>query len=125
MNDENKVINIDEYVAAYSEEIEERMAKIRRTIHETIDNLEEKISWAMPTFKYKGKNLIHFAGHKNHIGIYPGDEAIDYYKDDLKDYSYTKGAIQFPNTKEIDFELIKKLALFNKEKIDKISPKKK
>ena len=39
------------------------MNKIRKTIHETVSNLEETISWSMPTFKYK-KNLIHFAGHK-------------------------------------------------------------
>jgi len=110
---------IDAYIALYPSNIQGRMNKIRKTIHETVSNLEETISWSMPTFKYKKKNLIHFAGHKNHIGIYPGSDAISHFSEELKNHSHLKGAFQIPNDKEVDYELIRKIALFNKEQIDK------
>ena len=49
----------------------------------------------MPTY-WKGQNLIHFAAHKNHLGIYPGAEAIKHFAPRLTNYKTSKGAIQFP-----------------------------
>ena len=65
----------------------------------------EKISWNMPTFWQK-ENLIHFAANKKHIGIYPGGEAVGAYAERLTGYKTSKGAIQFPLNKAIDYELI-------------------
>ena len=63
----------------------------------------------MPTF-WKGCNIIHFAAAKNHIGIYPGAEAIVAFADRLKDYKTSKGAIQLPGGKELPLELIAEIA---------------
>jgi len=49
----------------------------------------------MPTY-WDGKNIIQFAAHKRHIGIYPGAEAMAHFKPRLYRYKTTKGAIQFP-----------------------------
>jgi uncharacterized protein YdhG (YjbR/CyaY superfamily) len=49
----------------------------------------------MPTY-WRGRNLIHFAAHKNHLGIYPGAEAIEHFAPRLTKYKTSKGAIQFP-----------------------------
>lgn len=59
---------IDEYIAAREESLRPRLELLRAIILEAIPNVEEIISWSMPTF-WKGKNLIHFASFKRHIGI--------------------------------------------------------
>ena len=59
---------IDEYIAAREESLRPRLELLRAIIREVIPNVEERISWSMPTF-WKGKNLIHFASFKRHIGI--------------------------------------------------------
>ena len=59
---------IDEYIAAREESLRPRLELLRAIIREAIPNVEERISWSMPTF-WKGKNLIHFASFKRHIGI--------------------------------------------------------
>jgi len=59
----------------------------------------------MPTF-WQGENLVHFAAFKNHIGIYPGGEAVGVFSERLSGYKTSKGAIQFPLNKPIDHELI-------------------
>lgn len=63
----------------------------------------------MPTF-WKKQNIIHFAAFKNHIGIYPGAEAVVHFADRLTDYKNSKGAIQFPLQKPLPLDLIAEIA---------------
>ncbi len=99
------ISNIDEYIAAQDPKIQPILMKVRNTIRAAAPDATEKISWRMPTF-YMGENLIHFAAFKNHLGIYPGDLSLAPFRDRLKDYHTTKGAIQFPYDQPIDYDLI-------------------
>lgn len=85
------------------------MEDVYKVISDAMPNAEERISWGMPTF-WKGRNIIHFAAAKKHIGLYPGPEAIEFFADRLQDYKTSKGAIQFPNNKELPLDLIKDLS---------------
>lgn len=44
----------------------------------------------MPTF-WGGKNVIQFAASKRHIGLYPGPEAVEAFRDKLAGYETSKG----------------------------------
>ena len=59
--------NIDEYIAAQDEKIQPRLNEIRSVLRAALPDAEERISWSMPTY-WKGKNIIHFAAFKKHIG---------------------------------------------------------
>ena len=100
---------IDEYIRKQDPAVRERLNIIRQTIRAAIPDVEERISWQMPTF-WKGRNIIHFAAFKNHIGIYPGGEATCEFAEKLTDYKTSKGAIQLPNNKELPLELIAEIA---------------
>jgi uncharacterized protein YdhG (YjbR/CyaY superfamily) len=65
----------------------------------------------MPTF-WQGENIVHFAAMKNHLGIYPGESGVEHFKDRLTEYVTTKGAIQFPYTKPIPYDLIAEIVKF-------------
>lgn len=100
---------IDAYIVSQPEEIQPYLRAVRKAIKEAIPEAEEKISWSMPTF-WKKHNLIQFAGFKNHIGLYPGPEAVEQFAEQLKDYKTSKGTIQFPYKKPIPLELIAGIA---------------
>lgn len=102
---------IDEYIEAQSEEVRAILTKVRETIRKEAPDAIEKISWQMPTY-WQGENLIHFAAFKKHIGIYPGDLTLTPFADRLEGYRHTKGAIQFPLDKPIDYELIAEIARY-------------
>ena len=102
---------IDEYIAAQDEAVQPRLNAIRETIHAAIPNAAEKISYKMPTY-WKGRNIIHFAAFKSHIGLYPGGEAPVVFADKLKDYKTSKGTIQFPLDKELPLDLIDEIAVW-------------
>ena len=106
---------IDEYIEAQPPAIQERLCAVRNAIATAIPEAEERISYRMPTF-WKGRNIIHFAAFKNHIGIYPGGEATTVFAEKLKDYKTSKGTIQLPNNKELPLELIKEIAQWSYER---------
>jgi uncharacterized protein YdhG (YjbR/CyaY superfamily) len=102
---------IDEYIALFPADIQKILTEIRATIRRSALDAVEKISWQMPTFHQK-ENLIHFAAAKNHIGIYPGAEAMEVFASELSDYKTSKGAIQLPLSKPIPYELIARIVRF-------------
>ncbi|MCI9143468.1 MAG: hypothetical protein HFH87_12780, partial [Lachnospiraceae bacterium] len=75
---------VDEYIAGQPEEVRGYLKEIRKAIGTALPEAEERISWSMPTF-WKGHNIIQFAGFKNHVGLYPGPEAVREFSERLKD----------------------------------------
>ncbi len=102
---------IDEYIKDQPEEVRPVLEKIRATIKKEAPEATEKISWRMPTF-WQGENIVHFAAFKKHIGIYPGELDLLPFKERLLGYHTSKGAIQFPLDKPIDYELISQITRF-------------
>lgn len=108
---------IDEYLKQYNDEVKTILENIRNIIHELVPNIKEKISYGIPTF-YLKKNIIHFAAYKNHIGIYPGADAIEHFKNELKEYETSKGTIRFTLKAPIPYNLIKEIIIYNISNID-------
>ncbi|MDP4087221.1 MAG: DUF1801 domain-containing protein, partial [Bacillota bacterium] len=100
--------SIDEYILQFSPEIQEKLKTIRKVIKESAPEAQEKISYQMPAFVLHG-NLVYFAAFKNHIGFFPTSSGIAAFKEELSEYKGAKGSVQFPNTKPIPYELIRKI----------------
>jgi len=104
---------VDEYIAGFPLHVREMMATMRDAVHEAVPGVKEKISWAMPTFYIK-KILVQFAGFKNHIGFFPGPDAIEHFARELSGFKTSKGGIHFPYTEPIPIELVKKIARYRR-----------
>ncbi len=116
---------IDEYIAGFPKDVQEKLQQVRRTIREAAPDAQEKISYKMPTFTLKG-NLVYFAAFKNHIGFYPIPSGIEEFKEELSAYEQGKGSVQFPLDKPIPFDLISRIVKFRvKENLAKAEAKKK
>jgi uncharacterized protein YdhG (YjbR/CyaY superfamily) len=103
--------NIDEYIAAFSPEIQAILEKIRLTIGTAAPDAEEAISYRMPTFKRKGV-LVHFAAFKNHIGLYPPVHGDAILEKALLPYAGEKGNLRFPLDQPIPYDLIARIVKF-------------
>lgn len=100
---------IDEYIAAQPESVREPLQQVRAAIRSVLPDAEERISWRMPTY-WRKHNLFHFAAFKNHIGIYPGEEAMRHFADRLTAFKTSKGALQLPYSKPLPLPLIMEMA---------------
>lgn len=100
---------IDEYIEQERTEVQPILYEVREALRKVLPDAEERISYGMPTY-WKKHNLVHFAAQKNHLGFYPGDQAIVHFQDQLRDYKTSKGAIQFPYHKPLPLDLIVEIA---------------
>jgi len=103
------VKDIDTYISLQPEELRPTLERLRQIIKAAAPDAEEVISYGMPAFRYHGM-LAGFAPAKNHYGFYPwSSRTVEEFKDDLKDYETSKGAIRLPKDKPIPVALIKKI----------------
>jgi uncharacterized protein YdhG (YjbR/CyaY superfamily) len=117
--------DIDEYIAGFPSDVQEKLEKIRMTIREAAPDAEEAIKYQIPTFVLKG-NLVHFAAFKNHIGFYPAPRGIEEFKEELSAYEGAKGSVRFPLDQPIPFDLISRIVQFRvKDNLGKVALKKK
>ena len=105
-------MDIDSYIALFPAPVQEQLQQLRQTIGAAAAEAQETISYRMPTFKLKGKNLVHFAAYPKHIGLYPAPSGIEAFKAQLVGYKTSKGAVQFPLHQSIPLELVRQIVEF-------------
>lgn len=116
---------IDEYIANFPADVQEKLQQIRMTIRKAAPQAEETINYQMPTFTLKG-NLVHFAAFVHHIGFYPAPSGIEKFKDELVGYKQAKGSVQFPLDQPIPFDVIAKIVEYRvQENLERAEAKKK
>jgi uncharacterized protein YdhG (YjbR/CyaY superfamily) len=107
-----KFTTMDGYIATFPKEVQGILEKIRQTIRKAAPDAVETISYQIPTFKLNGKNLVHFAAWKEHIGFYATPSGNAAVKKELAQYKVAKGSIQFPLEEPIPYDLVTKMVLF-------------
>jgi uncharacterized protein YdhG (YjbR/CyaY superfamily) len=121
--DIKKPANIDEYIGAFPNNIQEILEKVRATIQKAAPDAKEKISYSMPAFEQNGI-VVYFAAFKNHIGLYALPTGHEAFKEELSQYKSGKGSVQFPLNKPMPFDLITKIVKFRvKENVEKAKKK--
>ena len=106
----------EEYCLDFPEETQIILENLKNFIQNLLPKSELCINYGIPTFKIKGKNVIHFGGFRNHIGLYPGSEVIVIFDEKIKKSKTSKGTVQFTLTEELPFDLIQEIVEFRKEK---------
>jgi len=117
--------NIDEYISLQPRDKQELLKKVRETIKNAAPDAVESISYTMPSYKFNGKPVVYFALNKNHLGFYATPSANIAFREELKGYKSSKGAVQFPFDRPVPYELIHKMVLFKMNEILSEPPAKK
>ena len=102
------VKSVDEYIAEAPKEVQEKLQELRATIKIAAPDAQERISYGMPYYDYKGR-LVYFRPWKKHIGLYIPTPIVEEHKSELEGYETTDATIRFPLDEELPIELIKKL----------------
>lgn len=75
------IATIDAYIAAAPEAARAALKAMRRILRAAVPAAEEALSYHMPTFRLDGKDLLHFAACKDHLGFYGFGEPPAAWKD--------------------------------------------
>ncbi len=109
MTDNTKAKNIDEYISAFPQDVQEVLQNVRMAIQKAVPEAQETISYAIPTFTLHDKYMLYFAGYEHHISVYPipSDESL---QAQLESYVAGKGTLRFPLDQPIPYDLIAEVA---------------
>ena len=108
----DKPVNVDQYIAGFPLTVQTILENLRREITKAAPDAEETINYQIPTFKLRGKNLVHFAAYEKHIGFYPTPSGITAFKTELEPYESAKGSVKFSLEKPLPLALILRMVKF-------------
>jgi len=108
---------IDEYIASFPPEVQEKLRSIRAVIHRAVPDAEEAIRYGIPTFRLDGVNLVHFAAFKTHLSFFPTSSGVAKFLEELSSYVLSKGTIQIPLGVPVPFDLVERIARFRAEEV--------
>ena len=103
-----KPLTVEQYIESCPKEHREKLTGLRNLIKETVPEADEKISYGMPYYDYKGR-LVYFALSKKHIGLYFPPPIVELFSNELNKYETSKSAIRFPLNISLPVNLIRKL----------------
>lgn len=115
----NKPKDIDEYIASFPTATQKLLEQMRAAIQKAAPDAVEAISYAIPTFKLNGKNLVHFAGFEKHIGFYATPTGHEAFAEDLSKYKQGKGSVQFPINEPLPLSLVERIVKYRVQEMDK------
>ncbi len=101
--------SIDEYIAACPPESQAYLQQIRKLIRTLVPDAKEKISYQMAAFERNGRNLIHFAGWKQHVSLYPVPAGSEAFERQIAKYAGGKGTLKFSLEEPLPLKLIERV----------------
>lgn len=101
---------ISEYINTASPAAKPHLKELYALLKEVAPRAEEAIKWGQPFF-IEPRFLFSFTANKAHAGLYASKDALELYRDSLKDYEITNmGILKLPYDKPIPKAVIKKIA---------------
>lgn len=110
------VSSIDEYIARFPSHTQKLLGELRGLIKASAPAATETISYGIPTFDLEGRHLVFFAGYERHVGLYPAPVNEAAFAEDLKPYKKGRGSVQFPLSKPLPEDLIRRIVAFEAER---------
>ena len=108
--------SIDEYIAACPEQSQERLQQIRAVVKKLAPKAKERISYQIAAFELNGKNIIHFAGWKKHVSLYPVPAGGEAFESEVSKYVDGKGTVKFPLDEKMPMKLVNKIIKLHLDK---------
>jgi uncharacterized protein YdhG (YjbR/CyaY superfamily) len=108
---------IDAYIAAFPPEVQAILEQIRMMIRAAVPDVQETISYHMPTFTLNGRYLVYVAAHKQHIGLYPAPMGVEEFQEARALYGAGKGTLKFPFDQPLPLDLIRSIVTFRAQEL--------
>lgn len=108
-----KFVSVEQYINSFPLPTQSMLRDIRQTTYEVVPEVEERISYNMPTFELNGRTVISIAVWKNHISLYPFSPPMEAAMKEASNYKTSgKGTIQFPIAQPLPLAFIKEIVEF-------------
>lgn len=102
---------MDDYFAVLAPEARKRLTELRKLVHKTVSGLEEGLTYKIPVFRLKGRQVVSIAAAKNHYALYliQNNAVLEKFRPELEGYETGKGVVKFSPDEPFPVALIAKL----------------
>lgn len=118
-----KSSEVDDYIANQPPETRQALEQLRSCIRQAAPNAMELMNYNIPAFALveggKRDKQIMIAGYEKHVGFYPHPDVIEEFREQLGEYKFAKGSVQFPHNKPIPRKLVSKMVKRRMEQLKK------
>ena len=101
--------SVEDYLGSLAPEVCTALEEVRATIHDALPEGEDAISYNMPTLMLGDRRIVHYAGWKKHVSLYPAPEADGDLQREMAPYATGKGTLRFPLDEPIPHGLIARI----------------
>jgi len=101
--------SVEDYLDSLATEVRTALEEVRATIHDAVPDGEDAISYNMPTLLLGDRRIVHYAGWKKHISLYPAPGADDDLGREMAPYVAGKGTLKFPLGQPLPHGLIARI----------------
>jgi uncharacterized protein YdhG (YjbR/CyaY superfamily) len=102
--------SVDAYVASFAEPERGILERARTAIRAVVPDAEETVRYDMAAFMLGGRYAIHFAGWKQHLGLYPVPVFDGPLEAEVAPYRSGKDSVRFRYRDPLPEELITRIA---------------
>jgi uncharacterized protein YdhG (YjbR/CyaY superfamily) len=122
MKQKPKSREVDEYITNQPPETRQALGLLRACIRQAAPHVTELMNYNIPAFalveRGKREQQIMIAGYDKHVGFYPHPAVIEKFAEQLAEYKFAKGSVQFPLNKPLPRELVIKMVKYRLEQLN-------
>jgi uncharacterized protein YdhG (YjbR/CyaY superfamily) len=108
------------YLKSTDKRARSALTKLREVLQSAVPaEASETISYRIPAFRYRNRVLLWFAAFSDHCSLFPTASVIEQFREELADYSKSKGTIHFPLDKPLPISLLRKIVKVRVKQLDK------
>lgn len=108
---------VDDYIHSFSGEAKVRLEVMQELVRAEVPDAQESMAYGLVGYKLKKRPLVYFGGFAHHIGFYATPNGHEAFKEEFSKYKQGKGSVQFPLSKELPLELIRRVVRFREKSI--------
>ena len=101
---------VDEYLATFPDDVREVLEHVRAAIHAGVPDGAEKMRYGIAAVMLGGRYAIHFAGWKQHVGLYPVPRLDGALEEEIAPFRAKTDSVNFPYAKPVPYELITRVS---------------
>jgi uncharacterized protein YdhG (YjbR/CyaY superfamily) len=106
----SKFDSVESYLDSLAPDVRTAVEEVRAIVREAVPDGEDTISYNIPTVRRDGRAVVHYAGWKKHVSLYPvpdtSQEPDDALERELAPYLAGKGTLKFPLDRPLPRELV-------------------
>jgi uncharacterized protein YdhG (YjbR/CyaY superfamily) len=105
-----RLLTADPYLASLQEPARTLAQGVCSTLRGAMPNATEKMRYGMPALILQGRNVIHMAGWKHHVGLYPLPRFDEAFERALVPYRTARDTVRFLYADPVPHALIDRIA---------------